>query len=268
MPGAMPSAMPGAMPGMMPPVMGGRPMGGTQFPAARGSPLVPRAAGPEPAPTQIVKPYDYSQAGSWPMPTSAYSMPIESDPLTEIGFDHSPLDEFGMNPFDKRWAKALTDPEADPRFGAGYKKGFQIDPTPFKMKQKAEKRKAKMRKQPKSKKGKDPFLKFNETEISFDQNAAATENSIPTHYHDDYYRDRYYDDRHYPSEDSSEYYDDGDDDEYAYRPAHHRDHYYDEEHYMNEFTLGRGGRHKSSHPSSSRRHHFETTDHEPIGRHH
>ena len=42
--------------------------------------------------------------------------------------------------------RAETDPEADPRFGTGFQKGWQIDPTPFRMKARAEKRKAKMAK--------------------------------------------------------------------------------------------------------------------------
>ena len=40
----------------------------------------------------------------------------------------------------------MTNPEADPRFGPVKQKGFQIDPKPFKMKQKAEKRKQKLAK--------------------------------------------------------------------------------------------------------------------------
>lgn len=65
----------GAYGGMMPPVMGGRPMG-AQYPAARGVPLMPRVAGPEAFPTQIVKPYDYSQAGEmFPLSTSAHPVP-------------------------------------------------------------------------------------------------------------------------------------------------------------------------------------------------
>ena len=113
-----------------------------------------------------------------PQPVSRYSTPMQTDPLSEIGFGHSPLEEFGQNPFDKKWAKALTDPEADPRFGGGFKKGFQIDQKPFKMKAKAEKRKAKRDRKAAKMKG----LKFNEAEED-DENGQVlpVENSIPLH---------------------------------------------------------------------------------------
>lgn len=58
----------------------------------------------------------------------------------------NPYSEFGV--VDKKAAKwtkkAQVDPEYDPRFGTGYKRGFQIDPKPFQMQQKADKKKAKM----------------------------------------------------------------------------------------------------------------------------
>ena len=115
---------------------------------------------PMATPTQVTKPYDYSQVGMVPTPISSYSRPYQSDPYSEITF--SPWQEFGQPYSPKAWAKAMTNPEADPRFGPVKQKGFQIDPRPFKMKQKAEKRKAKLAK--KQKYGKGSTLKFNEVD--------------------------------------------------------------------------------------------------------
>ena len=53
----------------------------------------------------------------------------------------------------------MTDPEADPRFGKGFKKGFQIDPKPFKTQRKVEKQKRKKEKK-QAKYGQDTSFRF------------------------------------------------------------------------------------------------------------
>ena len=83
--------------------------------------------------------------------TYPYSMP--SVGASPWGYSPSMMSMFGANPMD---------PESDPRFGPVAKKGFQIDPTPFKMAEKAEKRKYKMKHKSEKQKIKQQKYVFND----------------------------------------------------------------------------------------------------------
>ena len=78
----------------------------------------------------------------------------------------------------KDMMKAIYNPEYDPRLGPVKKRGFQIDPQPFKMKQKAAKRKAKLERK-KQKYGGGMSYSFNNNE------ASSHENGIPINRHVD-----------------------------------------------------------------------------------
>ena len=96
---------------------------------------------------QVTHPYDISQVGMIPRPESSNPYFPASRPYQEISFNPpNPYGEFGVNnkKLQKQLLKAELNPEYDPRWGPVATKGFQIDPTPFKMKAREEKQKAKM----------------------------------------------------------------------------------------------------------------------------
>ena len=87
-------------------------------PSARGTPL-PKVDPSQPQ-TQVTRPYDYSQMGRVPAPTSSYDMPIQADPFSEISFGNPysfPQSPFVSPSYSKAMMKAMVDPEYDPRFG-------------------------------------------------------------------------------------------------------------------------------------------------------
>ena len=80
---------------------------------------------PAPIPAQVTKPYDIGQIGRIPHPTQVPLIQKQIDPYSEISFGGQTTPwEFQPQAPPKKWAKSLTNPEADPRFGTGFKKGF------------------------------------------------------------------------------------------------------------------------------------------------
>ena len=84
------------------------------------------------------QPFYGGAGGSYRIPPA-----MMGDPFTLGGQRGSSYASSEYMATPKEWQRAMVDPEADPRFGV-HQKGFMIDPKPFKMKAKAEKKKQKL----------------------------------------------------------------------------------------------------------------------------